>query len=1474
MTQGTKGTSAINTAGTPGLQNSASSLHRDSTLPLVSVLCRSMNRPELHEALVSVNRQTYTNIEVILVDASGKGLNQHKSVTARFPVREVAGTGQLNRPAAANLALQSAQGSYLIFLDEDDWIADDHIRILVDALTQHPEIGVVYSSTQKTTASGEATGDTFKVNYDPIRLRRDNFIPIHSALFRRTLLAGTTDSAPCHFDASLDVFEDWDFWLQLSTRTSFLHVDALTAFYRQGGESNTASNDPTTRYRQGHPIAEGRAKVFDKWLPEWKGAELNQLLGSLDEGVLIEALHSDIKRLNSTAQESDREITRLHEQMRELDRETTRLHEQMRELDQRLNTEIRGLHHTVTKLNQSIIRKSAELEETKAQIEHLNGYIHMLQGSLSWRVTRPLRWLRRKIEGLRATSPVSSAISNAQPLPVAVQGIAESDAPRAANPIQGSLDIPSATQNEFPEQVTLQGWCCSPNGIEKIEAMVDGQVQSTFGTGISRPDIAELFPKLPESFSAGFYQEIALPDLPAGEHTLELRFTDKAQQQSSITRKFFLFKNSDLYNTWYCRNLPDDDELAQLRSAAAAIAANAQETFHLLVHSTGDESAMLATLSSLTDQTWPHWTLHLTGPQLQSGESFIAQHGGTARQVQWHASLQAALISLQNSSGWLSFLQAGETLAPHALAEFVELAHSGAVALLYSDHDLLSPSGMHLEPTFTPHWSPEHLLSSNYIGGVFAFRSVHLQHWQELDLSSPAWRYGALLMIADSIAQQHGDVQRSAKMLWSGTEGATTPALLQAETAALRAHLSRTQPDACLQEREHGLRAVLWPLSTTPKVSIIIPTMGKLDLIKPCIDSLLAKTAYRNFEVVMLDNSRGKFPEGIQYLKDKQLQVIEYNEPFNWARLNNIGTRHATGDLYLFLNDDIEITDGDWLEQLVRQAVRPEVGAVGALLYYPNGALQHTGVLLVNYGGGGIHLLHKRMPGNNIYRRLHETVREVSANTGACLMLSREKFDEIKGFDEELAVVGNDVDLCLRLLMRGYRNIWTPLCHLIHHESISRKASVPKEDEKAMWQRWSKRFIAGDDYYNPNLSADKGDFTLQVNNLRVRSALTTQAGAAAPVRAERLLPGVNLIGYTRAEMGIGEGARSDARALHAANEPFGIICFMSGNPSRMTDLSWQYKEIDNAPYDVTLLHINPDHALQAITELPSSHFDGHYSIGYWAWELPEIPADWENSFKHFDEIWVPSSFVQDAVAMKSPVPVVRIPHAVEISVDQQLTRASFGLPAEPFLFLVMFDTFSRQERKNPYGAMQAFRDAFVADDLSVRLVIKVNNATPDALQAIRDRAGSHQNILLLDQVYTRAQVNAIIANCDCYVSLHRSEGFGFGPAEAMALGKAVMATNWSGNIDYMRPDNCVGINYRLVTIEQDYGPYKKGQVWAEPDLQQAAQAMRLLAGDREMTQQLGNRGKETIEAEFSPAAVGAMMRKRLAAIRKQRAGEG
>jgi len=1471
-------------------RSAASPQPSSGTPGLVSILCRSMNRPELAEALRSVEQQTYPHIEIVLVDASGKGVSAWREMGLQTPVREVSGQSPWNRPAAANAALDAAQGEYLMFLDEDDWIAPGHVQTLVDCLQADAALGVAYSSTRNTAPDGTLLDVTLRIAFDPARLRRDNFIPIHSALFRHALV-----QAGCRFDTRLDIFEDWDFWLQCAALAPFRHIDVISAFYRQGGESNTASQDPRTRYLPEHPIARARARVFDKWRARWNGEQLNETLGSLDETALVEKLHGDITRLNDdavTVHAQSRamgvELATLHEQAQRHNNELRGLHDDIRRRD----NDLRELHQQINKLGQSLNKRSAELDGARGQVAQLSADLQMLLNSSSWKVTRPLRWARRKLDVMRAKArggvrgqglrPQGESVLEVRgqgPLPQKGQFPQKDPLPQQGVVPQGpvmtgselihcNLDIPSATQNEFPELMSLQGWCCAPAGIAQIEAKIDGTLHASFSTGVSRPDIADVFKDMPDAFSAGFYQEISLPDLPAGAHQLELVFTDKAGNCRTLSRGFVLFKNDDLYNTWYWRNTPDEGEVAAIRVQAAALTSPAQ--FHVLVEGTADADALFATLTSLAEQAWPFWNVKVVATPTRELEHFVAVTLPPSCALRWVESVDPALADLAAQPGWTVFLRAGETLAPHALSEMGRAALTADTQLIYSDHDQVNATGTHLQPCFTPQWAPEHLYSSDYIGGVYALRNDVLARWTARECSSPAWRYACLL---DASLGMHGtQVQRISLMLWSAPEpGSNTDALRVAELAALRAHLARHAPLAEVLEQPHNLRAVHWPLPQTslPKVSIIIPTMGRLALITPCIESLLALTQYPNYEVVILDNGRGKYPDGIQYLRDKQFTVIECNEPFNWARLNNIGVRHASGDLFLFLNDDIEITSPDWLGQLVRQALRPEIGTVGALLYYPNGALQHTGVLLVNYGGGGIHLLHKRMPSEAIYRMLHATVREVSANTGACLMVSRDKFEKIGGFDEELAVVGNDVDLCLRLLDAGYRNLWTPLCSLIHHESISRKTSVPKEDEKAMWQRWSKHFMAGDAWYNPNLSADKGDFTLQVTSLRSTVGATAAPGDASTPIA--LQAGVNLIGYTRAEMGIGEGARSDAKALDAANEPFGIVCFQSHNPSRMTDLSWEHKEMQAAPYDVTLLHINPDHALQAINELPAGYFDGHYRIGYWAWELPEIPVDWEKAYWYFDEIWVPSHFVQEAVAMKSPIPVVRMPHAVEVHADPSLSRSSFGLPEDCFLFLAMFDTYSRPERKNPYGAMRAFQNAFGPDDLSAQLVLKVNNPTPDAMRKIREAIGAHRNILLLDKVYSRTQVNALIGCCDCYVSLHRSEGFGFGPAEAMALGKAVMATAWSGNIDYMRPGNSIGIDYTLVTLAEDYGPYKKGQTWAEPDEAHATRAMQQLAGDPALSRQLGENARATIEAEFAPLPVGEMMRKRLAAIRQIRA---
>lgn len=1379
-----------------------------------------MNRPELVEALQSVEKQTYANIEIVLVDASGTGLSVHNTLALSTPLVDVTLERQLNRPAAANLALEHAKGEYCIFLDEDDWIAPEHIATLVRALTENPSVGVAYSSTQKARSNGELYDDIFAIDFDLAKLRRDNFIPIHSALFLHSLYKDG-----CKFDIKLDIFEDWDFWLQASQKTEFLHINVVSAFYRDGGDSNTATTNPESRFVAGNSISQGRARLFNKWFSLWNGQQINETLGTLDNSEEIQELNLQAQALNSNLVKANESISALSTDIQERDRE-------------------------LSALSHNFQRRSAELEESKAHINVLTTHIQAMYDSMSWRLTKPVRGLKKLLLRL-GVGRAKARIRDFRKKSTQKTSHTKSN-------IKFVLDSPSSEQKAFFEQITLQGWCTSASGISHIEVLIDGKVASLFETGISRPDIAEAFPNDESAISSGFYHELQLSGVSSGSHQLEIRVTDKSGETSSEVRQFELLKNADLYNTWYWRNIADKNDV--IKRLPHADLATKSLHFHIIV-SDIKNGVVSSTLASLAEQAWDHLSISLVGATKAELPKLATSFGHTSATATAHDNIQEAIDQITDSQAWLVFLEAGETLAPNALLEFALAAKSNKTELVYSDHDQYTQVGEHSGGVFTPEWSPEHLYASNYIGQVYCVKRGMLTDLAHKPTSESDWRYSLLLSLSETVSHP----ERIAKVLWSSPQQ-NEAKRNQAEFKSLENWLTAYSPEAVVSANDNGIRHIQWPLTSRPKVSIIIPTMGKLSLIEPCIESLLAKTSYPDFEIIILDNGRGSYPEGIAYLRDKGLKIIDCHYAFNWAKLNNVGAQHASGELYLFLNDDVEIIHDNWLEEMVRLALRPTIGTVGALLLYPNGALQHAGVMLVNRGGGCLHLFHKRMPSNQIYRNLHETTREVSANTGACLMVSKHNFEKAGGFEENLAVVGNDIDLCLRLAGEGYSNIWTPHCRLIHHESISRKTSAPKEDEAAMWERWGKVFHSGDRFYNPNLSTERGDFSLDASDFLTPNEVATSVTTTTHT-GDKFEPGVNLIGYTRAEMGIGEGARSDARSLHAANEPFGIVCYQAGNPSRMTDTSWQHKEIDSAPFDVTLLHINPDQAMNAISALPSSFFDKHYVIGYWAWELPEIPKEWEKAFIHFDEIWVPSSFVQDAVALKSPIPVLRIPHSIEVSTDDRLNRQDFDLPENTFVFFSMFDTHSLAERKNPTGVIHAFKQAFDANDTRVQLVLKLNNGTADAMLTLTRLIGGHKNITLLDKVYGRTELNSLIGCVDCLVSLHRSEGFGLGPAEAMALGKVIIATNWSGNCDYMRPDNCIAVGYKLVTIEEDYGPYKKGQVWAEPNIPEAAAGMKRLLENNELAQSLGAKAKETIQNEFSPRVVGQLMRARLAQIR-------
>lgn len=389
--------------------------------------------------------------------------------------------------------------------------------------------------------------------------------------------------------------------------------------------------------------------------------------------------------------------------------------------------------------------------------------------------------------------------------------------------------------------------------------------------------------------------------------------------------------------------------------------------------------------------------------------------------------------------------------------------------------------------------------------------------------------------------------------------------------------------------------------------------------------------------------------------------------------------------------------------------------------------------------------------------------------------------------------------------------------------------------------------------------------------LRIPGALGRMLGR----RRRRAAPGgVSLLGYIRAETGMGEAARSSARALQAAGIPFDIVKLDTGTTSLERDMTWVQREVAAPAHGILLVQVNADSTTRVLGSLPREFLRGRYVIAHWTWELPAFPDAWRGAFDCVDEVWVPSRFVQAAVSARSPVPVTRIPYCVGVDAAASVKRGRFNLPEGRFLFLTMFDSMSYMPRKNPGAVLAAFERAFAGAADGPGLVIKINRPRgplPPAfhgaqIEMLLARARAVPNVYVIDEVLTRADVNALVSLCDCFVSLHRSEGFGLGGAEACALGKPVIQTAWSGNTDYMPVGTPGAVACRLVPVGGDVGPYAADQFWAEPDLDDAAQWMLRISTDGELALAAADAGRRRIAAEFSPAAAGLLMTRRLRAF--------
>jgi glycosyltransferase involved in cell wall biosynthesis len=363
--------------------------------------------------------------------------------------------------------------------------------------------------------------------------------------------------------------------------------------------------------------------------------------------------------------------------------------------------------------------------------------------------------------------------------------------------------------------------------------------------------------------------------------------------------------------------------------------------------------------------------------------------------------------------------------------------------------------------------------------------------------------------------------------------------------------------------------------------------------------------------------------------------------------------------------------------------------------------------------------------------------------------------------------------------------------------------------------------------------------------------------------------GVTIVGYPRGEFGIGESARLLAKCLVASHVPFEFYQVKWTVPGGMGDTSVSENLVDNPVYPIQVYCMSADQVRLIPVFHGPNFWAGRYRIGSWFWELSRFPDTWRDAFAQVDEVWVASRFVQEAIASATTKPVIHIPLAVEFSVSRPYSRAEFGLPADRFLFLFVFDLNSYAARKNPRACIDAFVKAFGDQpNLPVGLVIKTmhGHAYGDAFRELREAAARDARIQLIDRVFARDQLYGLQSVCDCFVSLHRAEGFGLGIAEMMLLGKPVIVTGYSGNMDFTTPDNACLVRYQLVPVQPEEYPEGEGQVWADPDKDHAASYMREIASNSELRTRLGRAGSEFIQRNYSVESVSGQILARLKAI--------
>lgn len=627
----------------------------------------------------------------------------------------------------------------------------------------------------------------------------------------------------------------------------------------------------------------------------------------------------------------------------------------------------------------------------------------------------------------------------------------------------GHIDLPGMADDGtriLCEVSEVVGWAVADSGVDRVDVLIDGQIVGRAHYGILRPDIAAAFPNIGASGRSGFFLLLDTKRYVDGIHQLDITVIGISGKKLTLGMTIKIDNSTTDYDLWLKKNAPMDCSSDAIQQTLGKMAADPIFSLVAIVDGELDSLLLGRTLASLQHQLYSNWELVIAlGEDEAVRPSKARDRSGTEDRVRMKTVERGNLGSTFGDckGTYLGIIDIGDILDARALLAFVETINSDpAVDIIYSDEDRINGEER-IDPFFKPCWSPIFLCNVNYVGRVwFIKKNLMVEFCKTESTNRELFEHNLLKELAEKTDRV-----------------AHIPMVLCSRQA--KANSTQSSFDVPVSVSDNALTEISdRQFDNLPLVSIVIPTcLGHLDIVEKCLASLFGRTRYENVEIILIVNNVEDTETVRAFLAGWPAKVLWWTKPFNWSAINNFAAANSAGEYLLFLNDDIEVIGGDWLNAMVRAAKYPAVGAVGATLMYPNRTIQHTGIFLDSNLGVARHLFRFCSGKEQIVSNILPFDRECTAVTGACLLTKSVVFHSIGGFDEALALVCNDTDYGLRLQANGYRCVIAAHTALIHHEGISRGGISETDDVRLFQERWARILEQGDPYINPNLSASR-----------------------------------------------------------------------------------------------------------------------------------------------------------------------------------------------------------------------------------------------------------------------------------------------------------------------------------------------------------------------------------------------------------------